>query len=136
RDRARREPDRPGQAFLLDAEEFAERAVPAHRLLDGTGMFGIVQMEKVDALEAERFQALLERAARLGGVEAVGLGVAVELGRDDEALGQAAALANGGADPLFAAAEPVDARGVEEVGRPVENGVDRRPGALFVDAVA
>ena len=51
-------------------------------------------------------------------------------------LRQAAALANGGADPLFAAAHAIIARGVEEVGRPVENGVQRRPGARFVDAVA
>ena len=79
---------------------------------------------------------MLERAAGARGVELARLEIAVELGRDDETLRQAAALANGGADPLLAAAEPIIARGVDEIGRPVENGVERRPGARLVDAVA
>ena len=99
-------------------------------------MLGIVQMQEVEAFEPQRFQALLERAAGPRGVERVRLEIAVELGRDDEARRQAAALANGGADPLLAAAHPVIARCVDEIDRPIENGVDRRPGARFVDAVA
>ena len=86
-------------------------------------MLGVVQMQQVDPLEPQRLEALLERAARLRGVEAVGLGIAVELGGDDEARGQAAALANGRADPLLAAAHAVDARRVDEIDRPVENGL-------------
>ena len=99
-------------------------------------MLGIVQMQEVDPLDPERLQALLERAARARGVEHACLEIAIELGRDDEALGQAAALANGGADPLFAAAHAIIARGVDEIGGPIENGVQRRPGARFVNAVA
>ncbi len=59
-------------------------------------MLGIVQIEEVDALEPQRLEAFLERPARLRCVESVGLEMPVELGRDDEARGQAAALANGG----------------------------------------
>ena len=99
-------------------------------------MLGIVQIEEVDPIEAQRLEALLERTAGARRVERVGLEIAVELGRHDEALRQAAALANDGADPLFAAAEPIIARGVDELGRPIENGVERRPGARLVDAIA
>src|SRR5271165_4717952 len=93
-------------------------------------------MEDIDPLEPQRLQALLERAARLSGVEAVGLKIAVELGRKDEALRQAAPLANGGADPLLAAAHAVDARSVEKIDRPVEDRPQSGLGAVRVDIVA
>ena len=62
--RAGREPHRARQAFLLDAEEFAERAVFAGRLVERAGVLGIVQMQEVDPVDPERLQALLERATR------------------------------------------------------------------------
>ena len=136
RSRAGREPHRLRQPLLLDAEEFAERAVFACRLVERAGVFGIVQVQEVDPIDAERLQALLERAARARGVEHARLEIAVELGRDDEALRKTAALANGGADPLLAAPEPIIARSVDEIGGPIENGVDRGSRARFVDAVA
>ena len=88
------------QPLLLDAEELPQGAVAAGRLGQRTGMLGVVQMEQVDALEPQRLEALLQRAAGLRGVEGVGLRIAVELGGDDEARRQAAALANDRADLL------------------------------------
>ncbi len=58
-----REPHRLRQPLLLDAEQFAERAVLSGRLVEGGRVLGIVQMQEVDLLDSQRLQALLERAA-------------------------------------------------------------------------
>ena len=130
------EADRLRQPLLLDPEQLAERAVARGRLLERTRMLGVVQMQKVDALEPQRLEALLDRAAGLGGVEAVCLGVAVELGRNHEARRQAAALADDRADPLLAPAHAIEARRIDEIGRAAEDRHHRRLGPIRVDAVA
>ena len=85
--------DRFGETLLLEAEKFAERAVAAGGLGERARMLEIVQIEQIDALDPQRLQTCLERAARLRGVEDAGVRVAVDLGGEDEAGGQAAALA-------------------------------------------
>ena len=68
--RAGGQPDGVGQSLLLDLEELADGTVRAGDLGQRSRVLGVVEMEEVDAVEAERLQALLEGAARLGGVEA------------------------------------------------------------------
>src|SRR6185436_12710735 len=93
-DPAGRQPDGVGKSFLLDLEKLVNRTARAGYLGQRSRVLGVVEMEEVDAIEAERLQALLEGAAGLGAVEAPGLDIAIELGRDDEAGRQPAALAD------------------------------------------
>ena len=51
RGRTGREPHRLRQALLLDAEQFAERAVLAGRLVERARVLGIVQMQEVDLVD-------------------------------------------------------------------------------------
>jgi hypothetical protein len=99
-------------------------------------MLGIVHMEEMDPVEVQCPQAFLEGSAGLSGVKSIGLRVAIELGRDDEAFRKAATLADDIADPLLAPSESVDARRVEEVGRSLEDRLHRPAGAVRVDTVA
>ena len=89
------EADGFGETLLLDAEEFAERAVAAGRLGERARMLEVVQVEQIETFDARAIlQTCLERAARLRGVEDAGRRVAVDLGGKHETGGQAAALAD------------------------------------------
>jgi len=100
-----------------------ERQPPRETARAGRHVVAVELAQQVDPLEPQRREALLQRSTRPRSVKDVGFRIAVELAGEDETRGQAAALANGGADPLFAAAESIIARGVDEIGRPIENGV-------------
>ena len=70
------------------------------------------------------------------GVEAAGLRVAVELGREDPPLRPAAELAHHLADPLLAPPQPVEPRAVEEPVRHRQHRAHRCQRPLLVDVVA
>src|SRR4051812_30401715 len=95
-----------------------------------------MEMQNVEPADPKRRQARLKRAAGLCGIKAPGLHVAIELGGKDASCGPAAALGNGCADPLLAAAESVEARGVDEAILEIEDGIDRCPRPAGLDVVA
>ena len=134
-DAAGGETDGCGQTLLLHAEELVQRAALAGDLVEIGGVFGIVEVEDLDAVAPQRLEALLEGAAGAGGVEAERVHVAVELGREDPALGPAAHLAHDLADAALAAAVGVIARGVEEAVLHREHGPDGGQRALLGDLV-
>ena len=57
---ARRKPDRSRESFLLDLEQFRERAIRTRDLGHGCRVLRVVEMQKVDAVQAQRFKAFLQ----------------------------------------------------------------------------
>ena len=95
----------------------------------------VVQMQDVQAVQPQRLEAFLDRLPRAGGVQAVVLPRAVQLGRQHAVLRQAA-FTDHRAQPFLAAPHAVVARSVDEAGVQVEHRVDRVAGLRLADLVA
>ena len=135
-DVSRRQSDRIGQPLFLHLEKLAQRAVGTGDRIQRRRVFGIVEMKQLNVVDRQRLHRLLQRPPNHRGVEAVGVELAVDFGRDDGAVGKPAEFANDLADTIFAAPKPVVARSIDKRRRPGENRPHRLQRAFLADAVA
>ena len=98
-------------------------------------MLGIVDMEDMNPVEAQGLQGLLQRSTSPGGVETIGLGISIKLGRDHEAFGKTSALPDDISNSLLAAPKSVNARTIEEIDWPFKDRSHGLFGTVLVDPV-
>jgi hypothetical protein len=123
-------------ALVAQVGQRRDRSVIGHALRERQVDLRVVQIHELHPVESESLQALLDRAADPRAGEVAGHRVGVDLGGQDEAGWHAAAAAQHGADAGLRAAGAVVVRGVQEVHRPVEGGLDGGLGLPRIDLVA
>ena len=125
-----------GKSFFLHFEELGDGAIRGGHLIERSGVFGVVDVEQVDAVEVQRLQAFFERLARSGCVELACFHVAIELRRDDNTIGQSASFADDLTDSGFTSSRAIVSGGVEELRRSIEDRFDSCLRARLVDRVS
>ena len=131
------ESDGGREPLLLHLEQLLHGAALAGDLAEVAGMFGVVQVQQVDPVDARAPVRLSSSDCRARSASNRRVSISrSSLVETAKPSGRPPRSRIGGADPLFAAAHAVVARGVEPVRRPLEDPLERRPGARLVDTVA
>jgi hypothetical protein len=129
-DRAARDAEVLDDALVAQVLQDLEGAAGGHDLLEG-GVLGVVQVDDLQALQAEQAEAALDGAFDLLAGEVAGLEVAVGLGGQDQVVGESAQLTQDEADAALALAVAVRGGGVEEVDRAVGDGLQGGQGLVL-----
>src|SRR5205085_4803015 len=118
------------QALFFTLPQHLDRATWLHGLFKGD-MFGVVEMDELQLLQAQQAQAALDTAPHLCTGEDAGLQIAVGLCCQHEARRKPARLAEYDADATLALTIAVGSGGIQEVEGTRKESTNRGQGALL-----